>query len=255
MKYSLLKMVQLILSSMDSDEVDSIDDTTEATQVVDIIETTYYDLASTLDLPDEWDFFELEASGDTTRPTKMTVPSNVSHIEWLQYDNRLSTSTERDLRDLVPLPRKRFFDRMNTLDSADTNVYQYNLLVGTGAFDVRGYNDRMPVYFTTADDNTIIIDNYLATEESTLTGNRTHGYGQLIPVFTRSNTFIPDFAPRQFTLFFNECKSTCFVDLKQIENSKAEQRARKGWVQAHRKDPLVPGGSIYDEIGPNFGRK
>ena len=256
MRYNLLKMTQLILSSMDSDEINSIetDLTTEASQVVDIIETTYYDLASTLDLPDEWDFFELEASGDTDRPTLMYVPDNVTHIEWLQYDNALSTATARDFRDVVPMSRKTFFDRMNTLDTAESDVYQFSLSVGSGSFDVRGKNDAMPVYYTTADDKTIIFDNYMATEESTLTGNRTHGYGQLVPTFTRSDTFTPDFAPRQFTLFFNECKSACFVDLKQIENSKAEQRARRGWVQSGRKRPRVPGGTIYDEIGPDFGR-
>ena len=41
MKFTLLEMVQEILSDMDSDEVDSIEDTVEAEQVATIVRSTY----------------------------------------------------------------------------------------------------------------------------------------------------------------------------------------------------------------------
>lgn len=254
MRYTLLKMTQLILSAMDSDEINSIDDTTEAQQVVDQIETTYNDLASTLDFPDNWDFFELEPSLDMSKPTLMHLPQNVAKIEWLKYDTTEPGSTIRKSKDLLPVDREFFFDRMNALDSSKSNIYSYNLLVDAATFDVRGYNDRNPTYYTTNDDYTVIFDDYDLSVGQTLIGNRTKGYGMIIPVFIREDDFIPPLEPRQFTLFFNEAKSACFTDLKQVQNAKAEQRARRGWVQAHRKDPQIATVDNYRANVPNFGR-
>jgi hypothetical protein len=254
MRYTLLKMVQLILSAMDSDEVNSISDTTESLQVVDQIETTYNHLAATLDFPDNWDFFELEPTSDVSKPTLMRLPENVAKVEWLQYDVSEPGSTVRKTKDLLPMDRKVFFDRMNSLDSSHSNVYSYDLLVDSATFDVRGYNDRSPTYYTSNDDHTLIFDNYDASVGQTLQGNRTKGFGMIIPVFIRDDDFIPPLEPRQFTLFFNEAKAACFADLKQVTNAKAEQRARRGWVQAHRKDPQIDLVDNYRATAPNFGR-
>lgn len=254
MRYNLLKMTQLILSAMDSDEINSIDDTTEATQVVDQIETTYNHLVATLDFPDNWDFFELAPSLDMTKPTLMTLPSNVAKVEWLQYDVTEPGSSVLRTKDLIPLDRKRFFDRMSTYDTARDNIYSYDLLVDAATFTVRGYDDRNPTYYTTNDDYTVIFDNYDHSVGQTLQGNRTKGYGMIIPEFIREDTFVPALEPRQFTLFFNEAKAACFADLKQVQNSKAEQRARRGWVQAHRKEPQIETVDNYRANAPNFGR-
>ncbi len=47
MKYTLLEIVQEILSDMDSDEVNSIDDTTESEQVATIVKSTYLSMMLT----------------------------------------------------------------------------------------------------------------------------------------------------------------------------------------------------------------
>lgn len=254
MRYTLLKMVQLILSAMDSDEVNSIDDTTESIQVVDQIETTYNHIAATIDFPDYWDFFELEPSLDMNKPTLMRLPDGVSKLEWIKYDITEPGSTIRKTKDLLPMSKEMFFDRMDSLDSAKPEIYSYDLLVDAATFDVRGYNDRNPTYYTTNDDRTLIFDNYDVSVGQTLMGNRTKAYGMRIPVFIREDDFIPELEPRQFTLFFNEAKAACFADLKQIANSKAEQRARRGWVQAHRKEPQITTVDSYRANAPNFGR-
>lgn len=253
MKYPLLKMVQLILSGMDSDEVQDINDTTESRQIVDVIEMTYYDLASQMDFPDYWDLFELEASLDISRPTLMYLPSNVTKLEWVQYDFSEDGATARNFKPIIPMSRERFFDRMNTLDTDQPDVYQYNLEVGTGTFDVRGKNNAFPTYFTTTDDRSMVFDNYRADINQTLVGNKTKCYGMRVPEFVRDNDFVPDFPLRQFTLLFNEAKSQAFLDLKQVQNAKADQRARRALTQAGRKEPAVPGGNIRD-WKPNYGR-
>lgn len=254
MRYNNLKAVQLILSSMDSDEVSSVGDTVESLQILDILETTYNDLASTIDFPDHWDFFELIPSGDPTRPTLMKLPDGVANVEWIQYDHALNSETTRQYTPVTPMERQCFFDRMNGLDHSLPTVYNYQYEVDTGTFDVRGRNDSHPRFYTTGDDRTILFDSYLATEDTTLQGNKTHCYGMRVPSFSRTDSFIPDFQPRQFSLYFNEAKSQAFVELKQVQNAKSEQRARRGWVHAHRTMSQTPPGDIKP-WKPNYGRK
>jgi hypothetical protein len=254
MKYNLLRMVQLILSSMDSDEVNTINDTVESRQVVDVIETTYNDLMSELDLPEHYDFFELQPSNDITKPTWLRIPEGVISIDYIQYDNAEDLVTVRNFQNVNPLVRYDFFQRMNSLDSADANVYQYNYLVGTQTFDVRGYNDRFPGHYTVVADHSIIFDNYRADLEQTIVANKTMCYGKLIPVFQRQDTFVPDLDPENFTLLFNEAKSQAFIELKQVANAKADQRARRALVSVsrnkHKTEQPMPLRQAYD-----FGRK
>ena len=68
MRYSLIELVQRILESMDSDEVDSITDTVESLAVANIVKECYYDIISNLDLPERKDIFQLDGSGDSTKP-------------------------------------------------------------------------------------------------------------------------------------------------------------------------------------------
>lgn len=251
---NLLKMTQSILSSMDSDEINDLDDTVEAAQVVDIIEQTYNDICSQIDFPDHWDLFELQPSNDPDRPTLMYLPEGVAKMEWLQYDHAETNDTKRNWRPVLPMERQTFFNRMNSLDSADANVYQYDYLVKTETFDVRGLNDKSPTYYTTVDNRTLILDSFDASHGQTLMGNRTKAYGMRIPVFVRQADFVPEFEPRQFTLFFNEAKAQCFIELKQVQNAKAEQRARRGWVYAARKKDNTDASAIRPYT-PNYGRR
>lgn len=254
MRTNLLRMTQLILSSMDSDEVNSIGDTVEAQQVVDIIESTYYDLTAQIDFPDNWDFFELDPSLDPTKPTLLRLPDNVAKLEWLKY-NTSDDVNVRKYTTMQPLEREYFFDRMDSLNQTDTRVFRYDYKVGDMTFDVRGYNDSDPVYYTVTNDRTVIFDNYQSSRENTIVSNKTQAYGMLIPTFVREDGYTPDLEPRHFTLLFNEAKATAFNDLKQIQNSKAEQRARRGWTSAHRKSPQTGQvGEQYWDYTYNFGR-
>lgn len=253
MQYNLLKLTQLILSSMDSDEINSIGDTVEAQQVVDIIETTFNDIISSVDFPSDWDLFQLENFGDTTRPTILVIPDNVNRIEWVQYDIAEDAATARDFRVIEPKSRFAFFESMNGLDTADSNVYQYDYEVGVQSFDVRGYNDDWPMYYTTVDNKKLIFDNYRSDIQMTLTGGKTKCYGSIVPVFTRTDTFVPPFDNKHFTILLNEAKSQAWMELKQTQNAKAEQRARRGWVNADRNKSKIETVPQLHQV-PNYGR-
>lgn len=253
MEYNLLRMTQLILSSMDSDEVNSIDDTVESQQVVDIIETTFNDIVSAIDFPSDWDLFQLENFGDNARPTLMRIPENINKIEWAQYDNALDGETTRNFQPLVPMSRFAFFEKMNALDTADSNVYQFDYEVGVQTFDVRGLNDAFPTCYTTVDNDILIFDNYDSDVDMTLVGSKTQCYGSIVPTFSRTDSFVPPLDNKHYTILFNEAKSSCWADLKQAQNAKAEQRARRGWVNASRNKSKVKTRPAIDET-PDFGR-
>lgn len=257
MRYNLLKMVQLILSAMDSDEVDSIEDTVESKQVVDVIEVTYNDIVSTIDFPDKWDFFQLQPSLDVTKPTLLSVPDNVGRIEYIQYETEDSGSDNLDYRTIRCSDRFEFLRRMdklfNTADSP-TRLYSYDYLNDDGeSFKIQGYNDVQPNYYMTPNNRTIIFDNFDASQGSTIVGARTRCYGMMIPSFVRNDTFVPDLDPRQFTLLLNEAKAQAFIELKQIENTKAEKRAKKGWDFSQRHKDVIDGARIKPWIY-DFGR-
>lgn len=252
-EYNLLRMTQLILSSMDSDEVNSIDDTVESRQVVDIIETTFNDLVSAIDFPSDWDLVQLDNFSDAARPTLLALPSNVAKIDWIKYDNAEDGDTDRNFVQVRPMSRYAFFERMNTLDTADSNVYQFDYEVGAQTFDVRGLNDQFPTYYTTVNNDTLIFDNYNSEFDITLVGGKTQCFANLVPTFNRTDAFVPPLDAKHFTILFNEAKSSAWADLKQASNAKAEQRARRGWVNASRDKSRIPERPAMYET-PNYGR-
>lgn len=254
MKYNLIRMTQLILSSMDSDEVNDINDTVESRQVVDIIETSFNDLVSELDLPEWYDFIELQPSGDPAKPTLLSIPAGVIKIDYIQYDRREDNETVRKFENVHPMVRYDFFQRMNTLDSAEANVYRYDYEANSQTFDVRGYNDRWPGSYTVIGDHTIVFDNYRVDIDLTVVANRTMCYGKRVPVFQRQNTFVPDLDAENFTLLFNEAKAQAFIELKQVANAKADQRARRALVSVTRNQHKTPQ-ELPIKRPYNFGRK
>jgi hypothetical protein len=255
MKYNLLKMVQLILSSMDSDEINDISDTAESLQVVDIIETVYNENIGEILYPEHKDFFLLEATSGTT-PTVLSRPTNVIEMDWFRYNNKLTADTNNDFRDVTFLSIPDFTDRQNSLDIDGSEVEAMTFTNDASqAFVFKILNNKMPQYFTVIGDHYIICDSYISTEESNLQQSNTWAYGRLTPTFTASNTFTPDIDEYNFAQFFNECKAQCFADLKQTINPKTEKKSRDGKIRSqHRK------WDMRGELDPikqfrNFGRK
>lgn len=259
MSDTLLAATQEILSSMDADEINSIDDTIEARQVVDAAAATWRDLQAYLDLPQFEQYFELDPTTDVTKPTLMYLPDAVRRVDWIKYDNSedLSTgaTTVRNFREVKPLMRYEFFDRMNSLDTVDTTIYQYSLVIGTGTFDVRGYNNLYPSFYTIINDRTLVFDNYPATVDNTLVSNKTECFGLVVPTFTRADDWVIPLEGNALSLFVNEWKSQAFIELKQVQNAKADERARRALVQLKRTGSRAPTKDSPLHQLPNYGRR
>src|SRR5688572_9926765 len=108
MRYTLLDIVQEISGALDSEEINSISDTVESMQIANIVKGVFYDIAVDIGLPEHETLFELNASGDISKPCLMTVPSNVVTMRNLRYDNRLTGETEPDFVEVKYKPFEDF---------------------------------------------------------------------------------------------------------------------------------------------------
>lgn len=254
MKLTLLDIVQNILSSLNSDEVNSISDTTESMQVAQVVKTVYFNILSRAGLSVADGLFELDASGDITKPALMIKPANVNKIEWIKYnieeDLTLDPILEPNFGYITILPLQQFSDMVNSFGSQELNVEALNL--NNSVFYYK--NDRVPCYCTVLDNHYVIFDSYNTDVENTLQSSKTLCYGQLSPAFTMADTFVPNLDDQQFPLLLNEAKSLAFMELKQTPHPKAEQESKRQWNSLQKNKNITGRPSSFDQL-PNYGRK
>lgn len=257
MKWSLLELVQSILSSMDSDEVNSIGDTIEASQVANVVKVVYNDIISRANLPEHFDLFELEPSNDLTKPTLMYRPDKVQSILWLKYDIRPTPDAVTDYQMVQYMEPLSFIERCMLLrNQTEPNVIHYQLeRSNNSSIDIYGLNDKAPQYYTSWDDKTVVFDSYDKDVDGTLQKNKTMCYGEFEATFLMEDDFVPDLDPRQFSLLLNEAKALAFAEIKQVENAKAERGARRGWTTLGNQKSTIPTHPSFFNTLPNYGRR
>lgn len=257
MRMTLLEIVQDILSSMDSDEVNSIGDTTESQQVATAVKHAYNDIVSRANLPEHFDLFELDASGDPDKPTLMHLPSMVHNLMWVKYDKREAGDPDPHYLKVQYLPQDVFFDQVFTYrNQGQGDVVHYQLNgINNSSIDVFGLNNKHPDYYTSFNDRDIIFDSYNKETDTTIMKNKSLAYGEFGPVFLMEDSFIPDLDAKQFSLLYNEAKASCFADLKQTENARAESKVRKGWITLQHQKSAIPASPRFIDTTPHYGRK
>jgi len=252
MKYTLLDLTQTILSSLDSDEINSIDDTVESQQVAKVIRTAYFDIIARGNFPEHYDLFELNASGDNTKPTLMTVPTDVRHIDWLKY-NRVDSDSNPNFTLVKPLPVLEFTNMMHSLLLSESDVGTFNQTIGSDTIEFYYLDDKEPDYYTIFDDYTVIFDSYNSDLDTTLQKSKTLGFGEKVPTFELTDNFTPDLDEHQFALLLNESKALAFLELKQMAHPMAMDKARKQWINSQRIKSVVPPNRFNDL--PDFSRR
>jgi hypothetical protein len=257
MKSTVLELTQEILSSMDSDEINAITDTTEALQVVAIIKRCYFDIVSRLELPEHFSFFELTASGDNAKPTLMTLPSDVINLLWIKYDKIADGETANKILPVKYKAPEAFFEMMYTLDTDQSNVVDYSLVVGSDSFPIFSLNDKAPDWWTSMDDNTLIFDSYDADVDTTLQKSKTVCYGQKTATWTQSGSFTPDLDAEQFSLLLNKAKALAWAELKQADHALARKEMRDQQIHSQRAKLALPHNEAigYLDTLPNYGRR
>lgn len=223
MKSTLLQIVQSILSDMDSEDVNSISDSVEAQQVASVVEDTYFNIIAARDIPEHNKLLPLISLADNTKPTHFTYPARTKNIIRIDYNVR--TTADPDYQEIIYVEPLVFLDRMDENGLKVTTVDQ--------SVDLFVANDRRPAYYTSFNDNHIIMDAYDASVEANLAANKTRAFGAIYPTFSQTDSFEPDLDNTLMPLLLAEAKSTCFSLFKGGPDAKVEQSARrlKSYVQ------------------------
>lgn len=207
-------MVQSILSDMDSQDVNTISDSVEAQQIASVIEDVYYTILNTREIPELKRLIKLTSLSQLARPTHFTYPSEVKEIEKLYYS--LSEGNYKEITYVDPLT---FLNRQPStgLSVLDTQAGT-TLLIS---------QDKQPSFYTSFDDNHIVMDAYDAAIESTLQESKTRAFGAVFPSFTISDSFVPELDDNLLAYLLAESKSVCFSLFKNGSDPKIEQSARR----------------------------
>ena len=218
-------MVQSILSDMDSEAVNSISDSVEAEQVASVIQDTFFNLIAARDIPEHRQLIKLTALADNTKPTHFKYPTNTRQLSRVDYDIATTGTTYREITFVEPMV---FIDRMNQDTSSSITVT--DVAGGTTLFIG---NSTSPSYYTSFDDEHIVMDSYDAIVDTTLQNSKSRAFGYMYPTFTIADSFQPDLDDTMLPYMLAEAKSTCFSLFKSGSDPKIEQSARrlKSFVQ------------------------
>ena len=253
MKLTLLDMTQSILSSLGSDEVNSISDTTESLQVAEVIKQAYFNILSRSRLPMQEELFQLDDSLDVTQPVLMYRPDRVAKMEWIKYyDNSLPVN-DNEYKYVTILPVRQFLDMVNSFNTVDTTVDTFTFELDGKSFTFLYKNDKQPQFCTVLQNYYVIFDGFNATVDSTLQGSKTMCWGEMLPTWSMTDSFIPDLDDQQFPLLLNEAKSLAFLELKQMTHPQAEREIKRQWGTLQKDKSLTDRPNYFDQLA-NFGR-
>lgn len=242
MRRTLLSMVQSILSDMDSEDVNSINDTVEAQQVASVIQDTYFNIIAAREIPEHKQMLQLTSLSNNQKPTHFRYPNNTKEIEKLFYNTAYTGSTYTEVYFLEPI------DFLNRVDESATNTLQVQTVAGNVPVFVM--TDRMPKYYTSFDDDNIIMDAYDVSVESILQQSKTRAYGTVYPTFQIDDAFEPDLDDTLLPYLLAEAKSTCFSLFKSGSDPKVEQAARR--LKSYTQNDMYK--TKRENKRPHYGR-
>jgi hypothetical protein len=191
---------------------------------------------------------QLEASGDIDKPNYLKIPENLKELESFMYDKRKEGDTRANLHAVTYKEPDDFLRYVSARREDGDNVVTVNDFSGITLL-IR--NDLAPQYWTSFDDQYIVTDSYDSSVDSTLMNSKTACLAYVFPHWEHTDDAIPDLPVEAFSALTEEAKSTAFLELKQMANQKAEQKASRQQRWLSRKSWTAKGGVTYQ----NYGRK
>jgi hypothetical protein len=239
---------------MDSDQVNSVSDTTESLQVLALLKTCYFDLVSNGDIDRDYDLYQLQASGDSTKPVTMFLPATVNNVQWVKYDYQTLENPHPNFQIVKPVELYDFITMATNLNPTDTNVTTYTLNTNGGSFTLYCRNDVPPQYYTSTNDNQIVFDAYDQTVDTTLQASKTMVFGQQNFPWSDTDNFVPPLDDQQSQQLLHMLKALAFAELKQTPHVKAEKAAKDIEImQQSTKHKVLP--QTYQNTTYDFGRR
>lgn len=249
-KKTLLQLTQDVLNDISSDEVNSINDTPDANQVALIIKNVYLEMIAHRNWPHLRKLIQLQASGNVSLPTHMTVQDEIKELIFVNYN--CAKVEDGDKRIFQPMKWKEqddFLRLLNSRDNTQSNVI--DVVDPSSGITLAIRNDLPPTYFTSFDDKTLVFDSFDSEIDDTLQQSKIQAMAFVNPSWTHSDSFIPDLPEEAFPALLSEATSVASLRLNQAADQKAEQSSQRQQAWLARKSWRVNGGIRY----PNYGRK
>ena len=169
------------------------------------------------EIPEHNKLLSLTAVSNSAKPTHFKYPTRTKVITRIDYN--VGTVTDKDFREIEFIDPMTFIDRMS----------ETGKLVETfdGAVDIYVLEDTAPSYYTSFDDEYIIMNAYEKSKEATLQADKTRAWGSTYPTFSQTDSFEPDLDNTLMPLLLAEAKSTCMSLFKGGPDPKIDQAARR----------------------------
>jgi len=256
-KYTLLQMVQSIMSDMDSDAIDHVTDNDESQQVASTIRDVYFQLVSTQSIPEFQALCKLESAGTLAR-NFMKIPDTVKEIYSIRYNVQKLGDTRDAFSPIKYYTPEDFLQRISLNDSSATNIFLST--DPTSGVTLSVLNDKRPEIWTIFDDLYICFDSYDAAVDTTgLVASKTRCWGSLTQDtfdITDDNT-VAVMDDNFFPMLLAEAKSTCFINLKHQANPKIERQSKNQrlWAQNEKHRTAASERESLSPTYPHFGRR
>lgn len=248
MRKTLLEITQEILNDLDSDIVNSIEDTIESQQVASIIRSCYNEMISNRNWPHLKKLVQLDALGDLSKPNYLIAPETLKELITFSYDKRTVENNKTTLKEVWYKEPEAFLRHVSSRNADNDNVIEVTDFSGSTLLIT---NNQPPSYWTSFDDTYIVTDSYDVNVDSTLQNDKTQCLAYIEPTWTHTDEAVPNLPAEAFAALIEEAKSTAFIALKQMVNTKAEQKSARQNRWLSRKAWRTHGGVQYAD----FGRK
>lgn len=239
--------VQRVLEKLNLDPINSIDDTEDSVLVAREAESTFYDLLSRNTWPNQEQLIKVQSVSDTSNPTALKLGGNVDKINSIRYD--ISKASDKpEYRRITWLEPEDFlnmtYSRNPDLDNVDTVDF-----FGTDLFI---FNNRMPEYYTSFDNEYIVLDSYSKGISNTLVGDKTVCNGVVIPNWLTTDEFQIPLEDKFYPLYLSALTSACSVMLLNTQNPEEERRQMRA-ISRFRQEAYRTEAESFPKF--DYGRK
>lgn len=247
MSRTLLYTVQRVLEKLNLDVVDSINDTQDAILIAREAEDTFFDLVSRNEWPERYDLLEVESYSDVNLPTALRLPVNVLNIDTLRYDisDPSEVATPKVIQNLIQLTTEEFLQMSYARNTELDNVVEADYK------DIPLWllNDQSPQYFTTFDNEVLILDSWDSSVESTLQGSKTIASGSHTELWHHTDDYIVPVNNVSYPLYLAELTAACSAYLNGSTSVEDERRRRLGISRLRRSASKVNEESLKNDYG------
>lgn len=230
MARTLLYTVQRVMEKLNLDPVNAISDSEDALLVSREAETTFYDMLTRGEWKQNLELLKVESVSDLNSPTVLRLPDNVSTIKSVRYDCTYPDKN-KDIRVIEWRSPEEFLTKSYSLNTDMDNVQGCEVSGHTVFVE----NNRMPLYYTSFDNEYLVFDAYVKDIEDTLNAAKTTCYGETTPSWLEEDTFVIPLQDNLYPLFLATLTSACSMYLNSEISQEDERRAARGISRIRRE--------------------